>query len=566
MPDLMNLINGGFTMPHALIPLPDVYETVTRRVAVDVIRQLRDLMQLPDDTQVYLPGNAGTIPMNNGTFGECCANRIVYDPEARMVVSYDEVADESFTLTTAVNNNQNLPLFNDPVRDITIRPVRRYVDLRFDIEYQAPGIVVAQRWLDDMRIRFSAGAAESVMNLQYHYNMPESQMAILRAMYDTIQCSDWPIQEEFEVWCDNHFTYSKTTVATLAGTHPLVTIRERQWDVLGWFEFGTNPDTPKANDDRAGAYTVTMSFFMRYDRPTHVYCKYPLVAHQNIIPELFWPAGVYTNYQQVERHTTGTRGPLDASFVLPRPLHIPYIQYPPMDDWVTDMNAKESFTFFNGLCVIEKTDLRTLLDLTDLGDYEFSPWFLEYFKTVGSDAIGKTGMFYATLYENNEWRRTELVLDTDTMTIKSPVDLDPLKYYHVRLSIQTNWYAVFEAQFQCLRNYPYVFWTMCNMFRVGVGRKPYDQLRLMGANRRKRVESDCCQGEGTTDITKDVVTTTGVVYWEDIVTAREEMDEKGNAYVGQDRVGPLQTLLGEIITLKRTNNGSVTTEEARRVR
>lgn len=554
-------------MPHALIPLPDVYETVTRRVAVDVVKQLRDLMQLPDDTAVYLPGFTNTIPMNNGTFGDCCSNKISYDPEARIVVSYDEVADEQFTLTTAVNNNMNLPLFNDPVRDITIRPVRRYVDLRFDIEYQAPGIVIAQRWLDDMRIRFSAGAAESVMNLQYHYNMPASQMVILRALYDTIQCSDWPIAEEFEVWCDNHFTYSKTTVATLANTHPVVTIRERQWDVLGWFEFGTTPDSPRPTDDRTGAYNVTVSFFMRYDRPTHVYCKYPLVTHQNVIPELFWPAGVYTNYQQVDRHTTGVRGPLDASFVLPRPMHIPYIQYPPMDDWTTDKNTNGMFTFFSGLCVIEKTDLRTLLDLTDLGDYYFTEWFLEYFKTAGKNAMGKTGLFNVTLYENNEWRRTDLELDPDTLTLKSAVDLDPTKYYHVQISIQTNWYAVFEQVFQCIRNYPYVFWSLCSMFKVGVGRRPYEKMVLLGHTRVKRAEVISCQGEGTTDLTKGVVaTTTGVVRWEDIVTARSEMDVKSDTYVSQDRVGPMEVLFSQIISLRRTNNGPVTAEEARRVR
>ena len=121
-------------MSHALIPLPDVYESVTRKVMVDIVAQISRVMQLPENTHVLIPGNEKAIPMNGGEFGSCCDSGVRYDPEERIVVEYDEVADEQFTLTTSVNNKQNFPIFEDPMRGIAFRPVRRYVDVRIDVE------------------------------------------------------------------------------------------------------------------------------------------------------------------------------------------------------------------------------------------------------------------------------------------------------------------------------------------------------------------------------------------------------------------------------------------------
>lgn len=540
-------------MPHALMVLPDTYDSVVRRVAVDLTEQLSHIIQIPGNTHVFLPGNTDKVPLDSGGFGACCATEIVYDPEARVTIRYQDIADDNFALTTAVNTFKNLPIWEDPIRDVQVCPVRRMLDFRVDIEYQAEGIVTAKRWLDEQRARVSRGGAELTLKLDYYYMLPRPLQALLRGVYDTIQCSDWPIEETFQEYLDKHFWQSHTHVATLILTHEQPAIRERQLDVVGWFDFTGTPDTPTANSDKAGAYTVGLTFTVRFEQPTHVYVRYPLVCHQNPMPNCFWPKTQKPYYQQVERKQSYLRGPLDRRFVAPRPKHVPYIQYPKVNDWTTNLKPYDAFTFYTGLVSIEKSDRRSLLDLKNIGDWQFTGHFLEYFSDLGTSCIVRPGgLFNFRLYQNNEWLDCQLQLEPGTTMIKAPFDLDPLKYYHIEISIDRNWWCVHDKVWDCLRRYPTVFWTVCNLFNVGVGKRDIDDMELLGVKLKQRLPKEGCPGEGTSEFTKDLpVFKTGEVRIKDVTAVRVEMERRGGPYFRGNRDGIMIKLCGDIVTTRR---------------
>ena len=540
-------------MPHALMVLPDTYESVIRRVAVDLTSQLSNILSIPDDTTVYLPGNTGTVPLNQGNFNDCCTTKIMYDPEARMTIKYQDIADDNFSLPTAVNTFKNIPIWEDPIRDIQVCPVRRMVDFRVDIEYQAPGIVIAKRWLDEQRARVSRGGAELTLKLDYYYMLPRPLQALLQGMYDTIQCSDWPIEETYQEYLDKYFFSNHTRVATLILTHEQPAIRERQLDVVGWFDFIGSPETPTVNSDGAGTYNCTVSFTCRFEQPTHVYTRYPLICHQNPIPNCFWPKQQPKRYQEVPRRMGYLRGPLDNRFILPRPKHVPYIQYPRANDWSTDDKPYDSFTFYTGLVSIEKEDRRSLLDLKNIGDWKFTGHFMEYFSDMGTAAIVRPGgLFNFRLYKNNEWMDLQLELEPGTTMLKAPFDLDPLKYYHIEISIDRNWWCVHDEVWNCLKRYPTVFWTMCNLFGVCVGKKPIDEMTLLGTGLPGRVPKPGCPGEGTSKFTEGLpVFKSGVVSQADVTCARRAMEAKGGPWFRGNQDYIMTVLCGDIVTTRK---------------
>lgn len=540
-------------MPHALMVLPDTYDSVIRRVAVDLTEQLTHIINIPGDTHVFLPGYTEKVVLDQGNFGACCATKIVYDPEAKVTIRYQDIADDNFSLPTAVDTFRNMPVWEDPTRDIQVCPVRRMIDFKVDIEYQAAGIVTAKRWLDEQRNRISRGGAELTFKLDYYYMLPLPLQGLLRGMYDTIQCSDWPIDDTFDEYMQKYFCQSNTHVATLTLEHQQPAIRERQLDVVGWFDFTGTPDTPSANGDKAGAYTVSMSFTLRFEQPTHVYTRYPLVCHQNPIPNCFWPKVQPKRYQQVERRQGYLRGPLDKMFVAPRPKHVPYIQWPKVNDWSTDSKPYDSFTFYTGLVSIEKNDLRSLMDLKNIGDWKFTGHFMEYFSDMGTAALIRPGgLFNLRLYKNNEWMDLQLEVEPGTTMVKAPFDLDPTKYYHIEISIDRNWWCVHDKVWACLRRYPTVFWTMCNLFSVSVGRRPMSEMKLLGVKLDGRIPMDGCPGEGTSPYTVDLPTfKSGVVTIADVTAARKQMELRGGPWFKGNRNGIMTVLCGDIVTTRK---------------
>jgi hypothetical protein len=544
-------------MPQALLALPDVYESVTRRVAVDVTAQLARLMRLPGDTTVYLPGHAETVPMNGGTFGDCYDTGVKYPAGARLVVRYNEEADESFTLTTPVNNTQNMVIFEDPIRGITIRPVYRFVTFTVTLEYTAPSQVVAQRWSDEMRSRISMGRAEIYQDLEYHYALPDSVIAILQMLYETMEASAFPTGQTLEQWVVANFRHPTKILTTLVDTDKTVAIPEHQHGVLGWFDFTTTPPPADKDSDGNGTFTSSINFQLQYNRPTQVYVKYPFLVHQKPIPRLYRDKTPFETFRGLDRKISSTQGSLGMAMELMQAQRLPYLHHPNTDDWTTSQIPNGRLTFYSGLLALPATDLRTVMDLSNLGDMRFSPYFLEYFYHQQSRLFGPDSIFEFRLYENDD-RRYDIAFEMipGTVTFRTNKDLDPTKYYHVQISFKRDWYMLNRDTIACLKRYPHVAYWSLRALGVRLGKGNLNELALLGTG-RPRQPSDLCPGEGTSLGVfpwlprPDYVLNTGVVKQRDLDTALLDLDNISRKPVDWNRIGPMTVMYLEILTEKK---------------
>lgn len=532
-------------MPNALIPLPDVYESVTRRVAVDVTSQLARLMQLPPETSVYLPGNAEVTPMNGGTFGNCCDRSVKMSAAEKLVVTYTEEADESYTLTTPVNNREIPPIFEDRDHGIVMRPVYRYVTMMVSLTYTAPNITIAQRWIDDMRNRISMGRAELYQTLQYHYAVPKPCLALFKALYETQESSEFPTGETYEDWLAARFKQPTKTIATLINTDRTLAIPEKQFEVLGWFDFTTTPPQPDRSSERDGSYSTTITYQLRYNRPTEVYVKYPFLMHQRPIPRLFRAKEPYETFRAKTRKVSTTKGSFDLMMQLMQVNVLPYVHYPNTDDFVADYIPKGRLTFFTGLMALKSTDLRSVCDLANLGEFRFNPYFLEYFYQQGNRVFKQfAALFEFRVYENETYRAdVQLEFRPGTVRVQATEDLDPTKVYHVQISLVSNWMTIEREVFTCLRRYPHVTYYTLKALGVSLGRaERYADLQLIGYG-APRPWSELCKGEGVTigpvleNPSAPGGSTGGVVVpglpWTDRTDAeREEVADRGVIKVG----------------------------------
>lgn len=484
-------------MPNALIPLPDVYESVTRRVAVDVISQLSRTLRLPGNTEVYLPGNTESVPMNGGTFGECWDPGVRYPAEARLIVRFNEAINEDNALTATVNKPQQMPLFWDEHRDVVIRPVYRYVNLTVSIEYIAPNITLAQRWLDHMRSQYSMGRAELYQDLEYHYAIPSPVLHLLKHIHETMEASPVPTGETFDEYFEKHRFAPVKTATTLSGSSPTQVVPEHQYEVLGWFDFTATPPTPEKDGNDSGTYTSAFTYTLHYNRPVQMYCKYPMLIHNNPVGKTYRPQEPYETFRKHPRRVSTRKGSFDEQMALMEAEGVPYIQYPDTDDWIPEFIPKDRLTFFTGLLVVSPDDPYTLMDLSNLGDFAFSPYFLEYFYTQGNNVFSPTGsIFEFRLYENNRYYSTATFTLTGT-TISVNEALDSTRYYHLQISLRRNWMLVDWETLDCLRRYPTVaYWALRALgVELGGTNKPPTK-NLLGASRPRPTSTDC-PGEGS---------------------------------------------------------------------
>lgn len=486
-------------MPGAIIPLPDVYETIIRKVAVDSISQISTSMNIPSSAKVYLPGRSESVPMNDGLFGNCCdsANAVYFDPEERITVTYEEIADENFSLSTSIYSNDNYPILVNETNNLYVHPITRYVDFRIDIEYQAPSIVLAQRWIDDQRMRYSAGAAELTMSLTYHYNIPKSLMALLQGLYDTVQRSPKPFDGDFKCWLDQYWTGPTTEMATGSGQHPVLSVYERAVDVLGIPDWYNTPETPRPSDDRAGAYVTEFSFICRYARPTHLKVDYPLLMNNCVIPKKFHPELPYSNYQQMNRKTTALRGSLEYAQHQRDKLRNPYIQHPIIDDWQALFDRTFRLEVFVGLIVVCEDNPRQIMSLESLGRYSFNPYWLEAIKVLGDALIAPNSFMEFKLFRNNRETGFKLHIDTESMTLRADRDLDIEGYYHIQLCFNTHLESINFKYWNLIRSFPHFYYDWCRFF--GGCPVQFDEMELIGVG-RARIEP----GEGSTEYSNNL--------------------------------------------------------------
>lgn len=532
-------------MPHALIALPDVYESVVRRVAVDVTTQLADIMRLPGDTQVMLPGRTGSIPLNGGTFGSRARDNLRYPGEGRLLVTYNETIDESAALIAPVHRRkEHVPVFYDDVRGITIRPVYRYVTFTVSLQYTSPSMVESQRWLDEMRSRVSMLRAELYQDLEYHWGWPAPIDHLLRHLHDAMETSAQPLGMPYDDWRHKYTLRPTTHVATETGTHKRLVFPERQYEVLGWFDFTATPPDPERRGDGSGTYTAEVSYTFNYDRPVQLYAHWPMVIHQNPIGRDYRPEQPYETYRKHPRRVSYTKRSFEEMNRFLESNGIPYIHYPDVDDWVPPMETEHGLTFFTGLLTISPDDRRSLLALDNLGDVTFTQPFLTYFQHQGNALFDRDGLFEFRLYQNDRLM-TEVNLELDGLMVKADRDLDMTRQYHIQIALQRNWVKLGREKVECLRRYPEVtYWSLRALGVLLQNAVSFEELKTLGAGYTRPARQGC-PGDGGTG---------GTVPGKDLEDAIVESDAKSDKIVDRVSIGPFNVLYAQLLSLRNTDD------------
>ena len=230
-------------MPSIVLEVPETYDSITRPVAVGMVRDLINRLDLPndDDTIKFLGSAEKTLQTASALANKNNNPSFPFTGEVR--IELDEEYLEDGILTTAVQRRDNNAIFDDPRLLVHIRPVYTKTQATVSLRYRTPNRNFALRWRDTLRRKMTQGTQAMLHELIYHYSTPAVFHRILEEIH-RLRENVAGYNEDFNTWLRNCYDERMTILSNLSGSRGLVSIPEKQIQVQGWLSFITEPPEP----------------------------------------------------------------------------------------------------------------------------------------------------------------------------------------------------------------------------------------------------------------------------------------------------------------------------------
>lgn len=425
-------------MPNIVVELPETYNSITRPAIVQVARQLIEIMRLPADTGFEFFGDAEsqfqpqTTLTDNGI-----QNKFPFS--GRVNIEADEQYIEDRTLTTAVKKDNVQFVFYDQKLDVFVKPVYVSCEVTISFRYRAQDKTMSERWRDEFRVRASQGRAELLHEIDCHYPIPDAVSLILHQIFEMREAVAG-YGEPLSKWVQEHISGRATTLRTQAGTEPLLAIAERQVGIVGGFNFVAQPE--KGQKAAEGApWECGFDYTFQYDKVVAVMMHYPIAIHNQVMDNGFRPTAPVYELANRARRPSNERFLHDYFTRLYNERRQPLARnrIPKMDDWLPNWVPPRTSPVLELLLGVDENDPRDMVNLNNLGDFEFSPATLAFLKKEWKWISKYTqSAFNFQLYRWDKPKPDNSVLMDAELNVRSAEDLTLRDVQHLRLCLVTD--------------------------------------------------------------------------------------------------------------------------------
>lgn len=426
-------------MPRILLTVPETYESVTRPVVYDITRKIFEETGLPLDTLIHYPSDLTVGQQLGSSINKEGKDVTKFNYTTQVAVEVDENYEQDRLHSTAVQRAENLLIFNDEKLGVEIKPIYASAELVINFKFRAIDKVLATRWRDDIRNRVSAERAERVHDIKYHYLIPEEMIHTLKEVHKMREVVE-PYGDDWLTYFGDHRTTRTTEITTLKGTEARWAIAETQMRIMGWFEFEGIPEQG-GKDDEASTWTIGFSYKLRYDKPIACAMLYPMMIHNQLVSDTYRPRASELPYK-VEQHQRSYAlsalylGYFEANN---NPLYTrvnPGISIPEFDDFVPQTVMNDTMRVFTALVSLDDSDPQLLMNLNELGKFQFEPGLLHCLKNE-SPWMTKPyqSIFMLSIYCGNQLMDPKYIRVDSNLNVYSTVKLSKRLYYHLRFSV-----------------------------------------------------------------------------------------------------------------------------------
>lgn len=425
-------------MPKITMTLKDTEQSVFRPIVHSVLKDIKDITGVGDDIEILFPSASGKIQNKGSTINDTDRN-VAFQTRSFLHVEIDTRFDEDKAYAMDGFGVATHPVFLDKKYGVRITPLYSTREVEIRLRYRDPSKTAVERWSKDIRLRMAQLRDVNVHEFSYNYELPETMLRILGEVYKAQETTE-AYKRTFDDYLTSHLARQARMLSNDNGEWVKLVIAETQSRAVGYFDFEMMPDKPNYLED-VQSWEVEFSYKFQYDDPFAMGIKYPVMVHQNLLPEdLVVFDRKKLDLRNQNQKGDGRTGPLfmfEQGGLEKKPYEIePYLRVPSFDDWILPNPPTYTGTVFVALCQMERGS-NELLNLKELGEITLDPDTIDFLKSGEYRHIGVLGnsAYYLSVYENDyQLTSDSWTLDED-LNLSLNFDADLRAVYRVRLSL-----------------------------------------------------------------------------------------------------------------------------------
>jgi hypothetical protein len=459
-------------MPNIVLALDDVQNSVERPVTFDIIREIMEITQISNKTNIMFLGDEEKAAQQNSTISKdlLVENRWSYNEKVSIEVEED--FDKDRILSMVAQKPENIFIFKDENLPVYIKPVYSSTSVKLTVKYKARDKNQATRWRNDMRTRTAMLRDLNLHKIQYHYHLQEEYYVILKEIHRLREATGG-YGDVFEDYFTKHLTTNASIVTNLNGQAALWAIAERQIRVQGYFEFDSGvPDKPDKYEE-SDAWETSYTYNFLYEKPIACNMYYPLMIHNQLLSTKYRPVEKpYKLEDQLRSFTLSMRAfaEFESDNKVLQSKANEGITIPEFDDFTPNSVLPSTVRVVTALTNVVPTNLRSLFNLKDLGLLELDSIILDFLVNVEYSYLGRDfqSIFSLSLYKESFLSGSGSLSVNNNLDVVSTADLDIRKTHRVRLGLVTDFSFLTVAAINRVRAYPLVAAKLIKAINIAI--------------------------------------------------------------------------------------------------
>lgn len=422
-------------MATLVYELPETYASVTRPVAYEIVKQLRDnLGILNKNIAISFPGANGKVTTWNANNIEE-TDSFQFSAKERLMVDIKEDYIEDDLLTMMSRRKEYPPIFLDKGCGVMIHPVYSRTKVVVSFTYRTKDRWQAENLKDYWRRKIADNREYMVFNARYKYPIPEDIEKGLWLLHRTRSVN----LKDCKTYQDYLATFGSKHLVSLknaAGTGDILAMAECQENIYGNFTDPTSMDMEK--DELGAVWNVTFDFEYHYDKPISVVLTYPLLIHNELIPPQLYPE-VQFDIATLKTHSGLTR---ERYTIIEQHngfnWHIrgAVIRIPEFDDWSSTIKLDNYKMLLSAMMIVDPEHPREVCNLKDMGEWGLHPVLHPFFsKNSQWLNVYNESPFYVQIYENNAIMEDLNIVIDHNLNVETKYPMKLHKMYHMTISV-----------------------------------------------------------------------------------------------------------------------------------